>query len=317
MTRVEDVLVIHQGALGDLVCAFPALSLLKNNIESASLGILCESRVGALTVHLGIVDHYLPLERACFASLFSSAPSTEASDIIRRYSRIIVVSFSEKLVETLNKILPDRVTQILPRHPLFQKKHVSDFIIDQFCRKGVCKEQKPLKSNSGICSCDVNNSEVGHTRLWIHPGSGSRLKAWPIERFCGLYELIKDRGLARPCFILGPAELHLMDLLKNDFDMEIVFPSNLVELAGLLAQGRIFIGNDSGVSHLAAFIGLSVVAIFGPSDPARWSPRGRDVTVMSRDMPCAPCFEQGKKDCKTPRCFLDISVDEILSAIFS
>jgi len=80
--------------------------------------------------------------------------------------------------------------------------------------------------------------------------------------------------------------------------------SDITEFADLLRHAGGFIGNDSGATHLAAFLGLPVIAIFGPSDPDRWKPLGRAVKVLRAAVSCSPCFETNTKNCDKPDCFI-------------
>ena len=100
----------------------------------------------------------------------------------------------------------------------------------------------------------------------IHPFSGSPKKNWPIERFREL-----AARLALPVSWCAGPEEDLPDAVRQD---------NLYELGRWLASARIYVGNDSGITHLAAAVGVPVVAIFGPSDPAIWAPRGERVRVV-------------------------------------
>jgi heptosyltransferase III len=101
----------------------------------------------------------------------------------------------------------------------------------------------------------------------IHPFSGSARKNWPLNRFLEL-----ATRLALPVqWSAGPQE-ELGDAVRFE---------NLYDLACWLASARVYIGNDSGITHLAAAVGTPVVAIFGPTDPVIWAPRGQRVTVVS------------------------------------
>jgi hypothetical protein len=105
----------------------------------------------------------------------------------------------------------------------------------------------------------------------IHPFSGSAKKNWPIERFRDL-----ARSLAAPVrWCAGPEE-PLEDAQRFD---------NLYDLACWLRSARLYIGNDSGITHLAAAVGTPVVALFGPTDPAIWAPRGERVSVVATEHP--------------------------------
>jgi heptosyltransferase-3 len=106
----------------------------------------------------------------------------------------------------------------------------------------------------------------------IHPFSGSAGKNWPLNRFREL----ADR-LALPVrWCAGPQEPLPPELMSDAVRFE-----NLYELACWLASARVYIGNDSGITHLAAAVGTPVVAVFGPTDPAVWAPRGERVRVVS------------------------------------
>lgn len=102
----------------------------------------------------------------------------------------------------------------------------------------------------------------------IHPFSGSISKNWPLDKFRQVAEL-----LPWPVeWSAGPEE-PLAEARR--------FESRL-DLAHWLAEARVYLGNDSGVSHLAAAVGTPVVALFGPSDPNIWAPRGEHVTILDQ-----------------------------------
>lgn len=114
----------------------------------------------------------------------------------------------------------------------------------------------------------------------VHPGSGSARKNWPIERFRALAE--EHRACGRDVtWCIGPAEIEsgLAAMLGDD----VLRCESLVELAGRLATARRYIGNDGGITHLAAALGVPTVAIFGPTNPRLWAPRGGHVRVVTGD----------------------------------
>jgi ADP-heptose:LPS heptosyltransferase len=102
----------------------------------------------------------------------------------------------------------------------------------------------------------------------IHPFSGSPRKNWPLDKFRAL-----ARGLERimPVYwCAGPDDPKLTDAVRID---------DLYQLSCWLAQASLYIGNDSGITHLAAASGAPVLALFGPTDPAVWGPRGENVRI--------------------------------------
>jgi ADP-heptose:LPS heptosyltransferase len=110
-------------------------------------------------------------------------------------------------------------------------------------------------------------------RVLIHPGSGSPAKNWPMARFREVATRLERDGFPVQ-WILGP----------ND-NLAVPGPCltgvDLANLAGALAGSRLYLGNDSGVSHLAAAVGCPAIVIFGPTDPLVWAPAGERVTVVT------------------------------------
>jgi len=102
----------------------------------------------------------------------------------------------------------------------------------------------------------------------IHPFSGSARKNWPLEKFRALASRLERSMPVRWC--AGPEDPPLTGAMHID---------DLYELACWLASARLYIGNDSGVTHLAAAVATPVLALFGPTDPEVWAPRGANVRV--------------------------------------
>jgi heptosyltransferase-3 len=149
--------------------------------------------------------------------------------------------------------------QFFPALPVpGERVHASDFFLRQAGASG-----------RAIPKIDCPPAPVGNFAV-IHPFSGSPRKNWPMERFRNLAGL-----LGMPVeWCAGPEE-----------DLEgAVRTGNLFELACWLRTARIYIGNDSGITHLAAAAGAPVVAIFGPTDPAVWAPRGDRVRVVAGNL---------------------------------
>lgn len=116
--------------------------------------------------------------------------------------------------------------------------------------------------------------------LAIHPGSGSAAKNWPIERWVALCEWLKAEQRVELLIVTGEADSRAGDLLARFGSCARNLP--LLELAAKLSACRLFLGHDSGVSHLAAACGAPSVLLFGPTDPAVWAPSAPHVSVVKR-----------------------------------
>jgi len=316
MTK-NHILVIHHGALGDVVSTFPALLRLKKSY--GSIAIICQSSIGQLAEELDIVDKWFPLEAAAFATLYSSHIDPIVKNILLSYRKIILFSRSRPLEKTLLSISENEVYRIPPRPDSDEKIHVTQHILSNIVRERLLEESD--KNTRMMLSLSVYSDrrtpQYDPSKIIIHPGSGSRKKCWPISNFVKVASSIDANG-KQPEFILGPAEYDLYDILLQSkrLNAKVHKIERLTELTGLLKTGGGFIGNDSGVSHLAAFIGLPTVAVFGPSDPEIWKPMGRAVNVVRPDVDCSPCFETGTVGCEDMECFNGITQEDVLAAFY-
>jgi len=115
----------------------------------------------------------------------------------------------------------------------------------------------------------------------VHPGSGGKRKCWPAVRYAELTRRAAERG-SRPLVLLGPADEETRDVFRRAapggaYQLAESFP--LREVLALLSCARVFVGNDAGVTHLAARACPTLV-LFGPTDPRVWRPLGARVTVL-------------------------------------
>ena len=134
-------------------------------------------------------------------------------------------------------------------------------------------------------------------RLWIHPGSGGRPKNWPLGFFVRLAAAWQQRHGGTVTMSFGEADLELLgpagDALRQArVRYETVVCPTLGELKSTLSRSaRLYAGNDSGVTHLAAALGVPTIALFRTTDPAVWRPLGRCVVVphdLLGSWPAAP-----------------------------
>lgn len=326
----EKVLVIHQGALGDLVLNFPALVSLKNE-KKAFVALLCSGELGKIAHELNVVDAHFSLESARFCSLFHEEMTPVVKEFISDYDTIILISFSDVIEGHLRQNHGGKVHKISPRPQVEDETHVAQYIIKQLQAKGLlddcglriwdteCNVFKP----PGATLRQIQNlkSKIRGLReknlIIMHPGAGSSRKRWPVEKFIQAATIIKGMNLGKVVFVVGPAESDLRPCikarLKGDFRVYEVY--DLSHVMALVRQARCFVGNDSGVTHLAAFIGTPTVAIFGPSSPKRWSPVGRATNVLRGAADCAPCFEMDAVNCEDPQCLSGVSADMVIDAV--
>lgn len=128
----------------------------------------------------------------------------------------------------------------------------------------------------------LNNPFKG--RAVIHPSSGSRAKNPPIELFLRIEEYLKRQGY-QVIYFVGEA-----DEWVKGFASEFYQSTDPLEIGRALKEAKLFVGNDSGISHLASYVGVPTFVFYGPTDPIVWRPIGRRVFQISLNPDCSPCF---------------------------
>lgn len=116
----------------------------------------------------------------------------------------------------------------------------------------------------------------------IHPGSGGRSKIWPLRKWYALLSRLRAEFSHPVLTVIGPADEHLKPFAEEvqQLGVTVVEEVSLERLAAFLAEAALYIGNDSGVSHLAAAMGIPTIVLFGPTRPETWAPRGVQVEIV-------------------------------------
>jgi len=131
-------------------------------------------------------------------------------------------------------------------------------------------------------------------KVVLHPSSGSPKKNPPVELFLRIKEFFERLGL-ECLYLVGEADGWLKKYVKNFVEM-----LDPLEIAKHLAVAKLFVGNDSGVSHLSAYLGVPTYIFYGPTDWKVWRPIGERVFPISLNLPCSPCFPN---TCQEMHCF--------------
>jgi len=155
--------------------------------------------------------------------------------------------------------------------------HASLWLAEALAPIGIDARRDPpplLFTQAERLEADALTSGMPAGFLAVHPGSGSRAKNWPLERFV---ETARRLSRGRPWLLaLGPAEKDV----PPPPEARLARGLPLRTLGAVLARAGLFLGNDSGISHLAAACGTRTLALFGPTDPAQWAPVGHAVLTL-------------------------------------
>ena len=238
----------------------------------------------------GIVDEVHDYQAVCWSQLFLSVNSGRVRDkrlkaILQRTQLVICwLSDPDGVVE--NNLRAAGIQQVIvaPGRPDVSNAE-SVHITTYLARTSWLTVQKPLRSM--YLALPGVRQQVSQTgSVAVHPGSGGVQKCWPVERFAEVIYRLGQRDKA-VLVLAGPAEEErlsvLRTLLHSDFpvrECEFLVDAPLMAVAQQLLQCRCYIGNDTGLTHLAAMLGIPTLALFGPSNPLIWHPPGPHVTVL-------------------------------------
>ena len=308
------ICVIFPGALGDFICFLPALQALQ---ERAAIDLFARSEFADLVLPGITVSS---LERWEISGLFREGRgSAEAEKMFRAYDALYswFASGHPRFVERLNAITGCRVHTFSFR-PLATDVHLADHYFG--CLREHATTPPPhvaLRSEAlqwrDIFWCD--HTLAGRPVLTIAPGSGAREKNWPEKFYCAVAEWWRKATGGAIVLLIGPVEQERGGFERLSEGCLVASGLSLSRAAALLDRSAVYLGNDSGISHLAAALGIRTVALFGPTDPIRWAPRGQRVTVLRRGMDCSPCSEPVMKSCPHRACLSEFAAPEIISKL--
>ena len=279
-------LVLRGGAIGDFIVTLPALAALRARWPDAHIELVGYPHIANLALAGGLVDHVESLDRAEMARFFSASPAfTEAQSTYIRSFDLVLCYLHDPYGIVEENLLLAGARQVIYGPPIVEKGPASRHLL------------KPLESlaiypDDDIPHLVLSASGIQRGRAWLaerglgegvvvlHPGSGSPKKNWPLENFLALAREWTARGPS-VLFVVGEADQAIRSRLQEmNPPPALLADATLVEVAESVSTARLYVGNDSGVSHLAAALGVPTVVLFGPSDAAIWAPRGAHVRVL-------------------------------------
>jgi heptosyltransferase I len=161
-----------------------------------------------------------------------------------------------------------------------------------------------------------NESRIETPIIAVNPfcSKGSAFKRWRLENYASLIRRIHAELPLTAVIVWGPGEEEEANRLKEmaGEPSRVICPTNVAQLYGLLKRADLYVGGDTGGMHLAAFAGVPVVALFGPTDVLVNAPWGDKARVVRKDVACSPCKDKG---CKNRICLDSLTVDEVFDAV--
>jgi ADP-heptose:LPS heptosyltransferase len=311
------ICVIFPGALGDFICFLPALETLA---QTAWVDLFSRREFADLApdgVRVG------SLERSEISALFrpQCGDDREARRFFRGYDAVYswFASGNRDFAVRLDAVTAGRA-RVFPFRPARAAGHQADYYLRALRPRSASPAQPVVAlRNDATRWCDdfwARHSLQRRAVLVIAPGSGTREKNWPAESFLAVIRWWHEMTGGAVLLLVGPVEKERGGIEPLLGGCCIVASDlSLSQAAALLSRSAVYLGNDSGVSHLAAAAGVRTIALFGPSDHRQWAPRGKKVVVVHRGLGCSPCPETTMKSCPHHACLSELAAEEIISIL--
>ena len=276
-------LIIFPGALGDLICLLPSIRALMARHVDVTFDLMARAELARFAVgRMGMRAGH-SIERQEVAHLFAENGVQKAAPFFSQFTRIecFFASDNHSFRRSLKLVARGRVS-FYPFRPA-GGGHMAEAYLRLLGEPLI----QPLRNIIDLRPEDLSRAQARLQRLGLEPGrfvlflpgSGSIRKNWPADNFAALANTV--RPLLVPLVVLGPAETALDSSFAKG-DLLVLKDLELGELAGTARLSRAFVGNDSGVSHLAATAGGHGLVLFGPTEPERWRPLG-DIRIIRRE----------------------------------
>jgi ADP-heptose:LPS heptosyltransferase len=295
-----EILLIHPGGLGDIILALPAIALLRDKFPSARLTIAAN------------LDHVGPI----MGAFVERAVSLSTLPLHNLYSENTLLPPDVRFWRSFDRIISwtgagdaGFVRRMKEAHPSVcigswrpgpaERRHVAQLFVDSLgpeIASGMNAASRVISLESGLSAQGLQwlkerNWDLNEPLIAMHPGAGSKTKRWPLTRFISLAKRLAAQQ-NKLLIVEGPAELGLAAQIARELPAGAAIPAPLPldMLGAAIAQSKAFVGNDSGIAHLAAALGIPAIVIFGPTLPQHWAPLGPNVWVLRDCSGCEACL---------------------------
>ena len=300
--------ILQPGAIGDCILTLPLAEFMKDYLGLGRVDILGHTEYIGIFPGRTCADGIRSMDTVDLHRLFAETKTFDLADgdplinVFADYAWIVTFlgepnsDFEQNLIFTANCSHSAEVITLSTKLPKKFPRHITDFYIQQFIsQSGLSLEPRRTRPDDVLIKAievDVNRGrellkETGldsfEKLVVIQPGSGGADKCWHLENFLAIAKELGSKNI-EVVFLLGPAELERFSdaAIKNITSVaKCLTDLSLTQVLGLLSCADAFLGNDSGITHLAAGLGVKTVAVFGPTDPDVYKPIGPAVSVFA------------------------------------
>lgn len=286
---LNSILIIRGGAVGDFILTLPAIHAVRDRHPDARVEIMGYSHITGLARNRFYASGGRPLDHRPVAMFFAarSELDPDLSAYFRSFEVVVSYLYDPDLVFSTNLERAGVQRLIVNDGRPTQVTHATEHLSQWLPETGIPHQvQAPrlYPTAEDLKKADALMAPLRKPVVALHIGSGARHKNWLTPRYLELSEWLKALGLG-VIVLDGPADFETAGPFWKDSrskDCLRVHEQELPVVAALLQRCAAFVGNDSGISHMAAAVGTPTLALFGATDPRLWGPRGKSVVILQR-----------------------------------
>ncbi len=283
------ILVIRGGAIGDFILTLPAIALLRENFPGAEIEILGYEHIVALAHGRYYATAIRSIEYSAMAGFFvpGSVLAPDLAEYFAGFQQVISYLFDPDGFFEAN-LRRAGVKNLLPAYvKIDDSQHAAQQLAQPLERLALFLDDPAARIHPTEADRALARDFLGDSAapvIALHPGSGSPRKNWPLENWSALGRWLGSLPQRPRLLVVGgeadTAQFATLPAAWTGLDLLVALDLPLPHLAAVLERCRLFVGHDSGISHLAAAVGTPCVLLFGPTDPAVWAPANPDVRVL-------------------------------------
>lgn len=333
---VRSVLIVRLRSIGDTVLATPSLHALRRFLPDARIDILLEDWVAPVLDGFQDVDNVITVERKStrvrarvarqlrankYDVVYNLHGGTTATFLTRATGARHRVGYAEYRYRRLHNHIAPSPIELWGR----EKLHSVEQQLGLLGWTGVPVSDLPLTQLSVTSGAEASVNErlraagihEAKKIALLHPAAAFDTKQWATENFARIAEDLDERGFI-PVAIVAPHESQIANVLQQASSVSIAsfVDLSLPEVTALASRASLFVGNDSGIAHIAAAVSCPSVVIFGSSNVTHWRPwAGAPAEVVREELPCQPCPGYTCGEFDQPECIRRVPVERVKVAI--
>jgi 3-deoxy-D-manno-octulosonic-acid transferase/heptosyltransferase-1 len=343
MERPDSILIVKLSAIGDVVHTLPLLEVLRTNFPQARIDWVVEEEAGQIIKGHPMLDHVLVSRRKAWQKNIAKPRERTAAlhEVLRfirelrshKYDLVIDLHglFKSGILTGLSKakrkigftggregsslFLTERPYYVdYDQHALDRYLRTIDYL---GCTMYPWKGDIPVEPSDKdtIENFMLENNLQTKRLVAINPMARWKTKLWEPDRFTLLADIVQKELNLKVVFTGSQQDRVVIDEIvggMKTIPLDLAGRTTLKALAYLYSKCELLITTDTGPMHMAAAMGCSVVALFGPTAPWRTGPYGKGHRVIREEIECSPCF---KKKCDHMSCMKEITVDRVFNTV--